>query len=148
VTALAVPKAHAQQYWDGTSTSGDADGGTGDWKASPTNWDSAATGGTDQVWMDGEAVFGGTAGTVTVVGTQTTSGITFETSGYTATGDALSLGGATVDVGAGTATISSILTGSGLTKAGTGTLTLSGTNTYTGDTIITGGTLSINNGAA
>jgi outer membrane autotransporter protein len=137
----------AQQYWDGTDTSANADGGAGTWDAATTNWDSAETGGADQAWADGDAVFGGTAGTVTVSGTRTVTGITFSTDGYTVSGGTLAVGGATIDSGSGTSVISSILTGSGLTKTGTGTLTISGTSALTGTFTVGEGDVKLGAGA-
>ena len=58
-----MPANAASLYWDGASSGPDADGGLGTWStaASPANWDSAATAGSDVPWTDGsEAVFGGT----------------------------------------------------------------------------------------
>ena len=51
-------------YWDGTDTTGDADGGTGTWNTTNNNWDDAETSGNNVVWdADGSgndaAVFGG-----------------------------------------------------------------------------------------
>ncbi len=68
----ALPTAYAtNQTWNPAG----AGGGTGTWNSN--NWDSAAA------WVSGNtAVFGGTAGTVTV-GAQTASGLTFNTNGYT-----------------------------------------------------------------
>ena len=139
--------ASAQQYWDGTDTSANADGGAGTWDAASINWDSAETGGADQAWADGDAVFGGAVGTVTVSGTRTVTGITFSTDGYTVSGGTLAIGGATIDSGAGTATISSTLTGSGLTKTGTGTLTISGASALTGTFTVGEGDVMLGAGA-
>lgn len=94
----------ANQTWN----PGGAGGGTGSWAAS--NWDLASP------WVAGNvALFGGTAGTVTV-GTQSASGLTFNTTGYTlaATGTLTLTGAPTISLGSGvTATM-----GSGLTLAG------------------------------
>jgi autotransporter-associated beta strand protein len=56
-------------YWDGNDTSADADGGSGTWDNSASNWDNAATGGSSVTWdanstSNDTAVFGGIAGTV------------------------------------------------------------------------------------
>jgi autotransporter-associated beta strand protein len=77
---LAVPL-----YWDGTTTSVDADGGNGTWDNGTTaNWDTAATGGSDSVWTNGNntAVFGGAAGTVTLGNDITVGSLQMDTSGY------------------------------------------------------------------
>jgi autotransporter-associated beta strand protein len=63
-----TPLLHAAAlYWDGTSTTADADGGDGTWTAADA-WDTAATAGVNATWTTGsQAVFGGTvAGTVTL----------------------------------------------------------------------------------
>ncbi len=72
------------------------------------------------------------------------AGLTFGTTGYTLSGNTLSLsGGATVDVEASlSVTISSLLAGSaGLEKTGGGTLTLSGNNSFSGGATLTSGTV-------
>ena len=141
--------------WDGGNTANTgADGGSGTWNASNTNW--VNSGNSNVAWPasgeDNEAVFGGTAGTVTVSGTVNTSKVTFSTSGYVLQGGTVNMNGATPTIEAGTgvsATISSQITGNaGLTKAGNGTVILSGTNTYTGGTAISAGTLQVSGGAA
>jgi fibronectin-binding autotransporter adhesin len=124
-------------------------GGTGNWNTSaPALWFNGIT---FQTWNNAtldNAIFGGTAGTVTINAPVTAHNLTFNTSGYTVarTGaNTLTLAGAspTIDVlSGGSATISSVIAGvNGLTKAGAGTLTLSGANTYTGATNVNVGTL-------
>ncbi len=149
---LASASTHAASlYWDGTNTTVNADGGTGTWDTSATNWDSAGTDGTDATWSNAtpdSAVFGGTAGTVTLGTGITAGGITFTTTGYTVTGNTLTLGNATVGVDTGSgvsATIGSILAGTntGLVKTGAGTLTLSGANTFTGNLAVNAGTVAV-----
>jgi T5SS/PEP-CTERM-associated repeat protein/autotransporter-associated beta strand protein len=148
-------------YWNGTTISGAGplDGGTGTWTAAAggvPNWTNS--GGTTHVVTDPakKAIFAGTAGTVTVdagQGSVGAKGLKFVTSGYTITGDALTLattsGAPQIEVvGATTlATIGSPLAGTqGLQKIGAGTLVLSGTNTYSGGTTVTAGTLRIGGG--
>src|SRR5688500_12135879 len=71
---LALPStANAQLFWDGGTANGgnpaaNANGGTGTWNTTTTNWDTLATGGADAAWVNGanDASFGGTAGTVTL----------------------------------------------------------------------------------
>ena len=62
--------AHAQSiFWDGNDTTANADGGNGTWQEGGTNWDSAASAGANTAWngtLPNDAVFGGTAGTVTI----------------------------------------------------------------------------------
>ena len=126
-------------------------GGTGTWNTSaPALWFNGAT---FQTWNNAaldNAVFGGTAGTVTLGVAITAHNLTFNTSGYTVTGSTLTLGGISPSVAVvsgGSAVISSIVAGtSGLVQTGLGTLIFTGTNTYTGGTTISTGTLQIGNG--
>ncbi len=151
----------ALAFWDGGASgnlnNGTVDGGDGTWSAAGGNWtrqDGALN--APMAPQPGYAIFQGTAGTVTVDGSQgaiAVTGMQFATSGYTIKGDAIGLHDAatTIRVGDGTvssagtiATIESELTGSGgLVKDDYGTLVLSGANSYTGGTTIKGGTLSI-----
>ncbi|BCU75482.1 autotransporter-associated beta strand repeat-containing protein [Luteolibacter sp. LG18] len=142
----------ATLYWDGTSTTADADGGAGAWNTG-TNWDSAATGGADTAWSDGsDASFAGVGGAVTVTGTVSTPSISIGTtnaSAYTISGGNITLTGTPTITNTTAATISSVLGGSvGMTKAGAGVLTLSGTHGYTGGTIVNAGTLALTTGGA
>ncbi|MFV2944995.1 autotransporter domain-containing protein [Pseudomonas japonica] len=139
-------------FWNGSKTTGDGtvSGGTGTWASGTTNWTNTA-GTSSNAWNDTFAVFGGDAGTVTVAGQQSFTGLQFLTDGYTVqagTGGALqavnSAGGdlAAVRVGTGTAVISAPLVGTGgIEKLDAGTLYLAGANTYTGGTTVSGGTL-------
>ncbi|MDQ0249520.1 autotransporter-associated beta strand protein [Sphingomonas kyeonggiensis] len=143
-------------FWDGGDSAlhdnGAVNGGSGTWDAGGRNW--TDTGGTLNGPMQpvpSFAVFGGTAGTVTVDGHVLTTGMQFATTGYTVTGGTVALSGdrATIRVGDGsaagagfTATIGSALTGgAALVKTDRGTLVLTGANSYTGGTVIEAGTL-------
>ena len=126
-------------------------GGTGTWNTSTALW---YNGTSFQSWTNApvnDAVFGGSAGTVTLGVPITVENLTFNTSGYTITGNTLTLSGTTPTIGVvsgGTATIGSVIAGTvGLTQAGgTGTLILTGANIYTGGTTISAGTLQIGAG--
>ena len=122
-------------------------GGTGNWNTSaPALW---FNGSTFQTWNNAtldNAIFGGTAGTVTINAPVTAHNLTFNTSGYTVArtlANTLTLAGATptISMASGiSATVSSVIAGTaGLTKAGLGTLTVSGANTYTGATNVNAG---------
>ncbi len=136
--------------WDanGATSNGTVEGGTGDWDDTTANWTSDA-GTTNETWTDGSnAVFGGTAGTVTVVGTQDVENITFQTGGYTVTGGALNYtnSGNGITTSGGTTTIASDITSTtGLQKSGDGTLVLSGANTITGQLNLARGNLTATN---
>lgn len=119
------------------------DGGAGAWDTTGLNWD----GGTN-AWpaagTDHEAVFGGTAGVVTINNANNdpvaANGVTFNAGGYTIDGDALTFNGTdpSVHIGDGiSATIEAPIAGSGLLqRTGNGQLTIGGSssNTFSGTT--------------
>ena len=149
--ALLPSAAQAQtQEWD-TNPAAGVQGGTGNWDFVTTNW--TTDGGATNVLYDGSnpvipsAVFGGTAGTVTNIGSFAISDMSFTVDGYTINGDAIGLANAGSDISvsgaaANVAIITSVIAGTGnLTKSGIGQLNLEGDNIYTGTTLVTGGAL-------
>lgn len=87
----AIP-AGAQLYWNGSNAQPDAGGGSGTWDNGVTdNWKTAATGGSNSTWTNGgtTAVFGGTAGTVSLGSNITVGSMTMNTPGYTFTSTGL-----------------------------------------------------------
>ena len=148
-------------FWDGdtgTAFDGTINGGSGVWRfnAGSNSWTEAS--GDLNAFYDqaAYAVFGGSAGTVSIDASQgaiSAAGLQFLTSGYRLEGDALGLTGtsAEIRVGDGTsagagmiATIASALTGAGgVVKADLGTLILGGANSYAGGTTVAGGVLQV-----
>jgi fibronectin-binding autotransporter adhesin len=134
--------AKAQLTWGASGT-----GGTGTWNDVNVNWYD----GTDVVWDSTSATFAGTAGTVTVSGTQNATGLAFGPAGYTVTGGEIALtGGApTIDVTTnGLSTINSVLSGAnGLTIDGGNTsryLVVGGNNSgLSGAIAVTNGILRV-----
>ncbi|MCP5533476.1 MAG: autotransporter-associated beta strand repeat-containing protein [Akkermansiaceae bacterium] len=150
--ALCVPSvAQTTLHWDG-DTSGGGNGSSDVWDTSTANWNPASDyTGTAQSWNNANndsAVFGGTAGTVTLGTAITAGGVTFETDGYTVTGSTLTLAGTTPTLSSGSgvsASIASSLAGSsGLTKTGDGTVALTGGNSLSGNIAVNAGTLQLN----
>jgi fibronectin-binding autotransporter adhesin len=136
--AMQAPAWGADKNWDGNS-SAVGPGGDGTWNTTLLNWSGSTDGisGPYSIWNNGAldtAIFGGTAGTVTLGVPVTANRLTFNVHNYILNGGTLTLAGTTPTIdGAGNATISSILSGTaGLTKAGAGSLTLTGVNTFTG----------------
>jgi fibronectin-binding autotransporter adhesin len=157
VAALGTPHAvcAALLYWDLNGATAGAGSATpsGTWNGANSNWSSASAGNVaPQTYTSGStAVFSaGTDATgsytVTVSGTQTAAGITFEEGTVTLSGGTVSLSSSTVNVASGAgATINSILAGaSNLTKTGNGTLTLGATNSFTGTVQVNAGEISVN----
>jgi autotransporter-associated beta strand protein len=139
--------------WNG-STTGGATGTSNTWNTTTANWTGSGT-----LWptsgSDNDAVFAGTAGTVTIASAVTANDLTFNTNNYIVSGGTLTLNGTTPTITTANsvgATISSVLAGSaGLIKTGssnTGVLTLSGNNTLSGSVSINSGILRITHGNA
>ncbi|MDD2600949.1 MAG: autotransporter-associated beta strand repeat-containing protein [Kiritimatiellae bacterium] len=130
--ACALNISAATLYWDGTDTSGNADGGSGIWNSSALNWKDAATGGSATLWSPAsEAVFGGAAGIVTLGNSILADKIFFNVPGY----EIATAGyGLTLSVLAGT---------EGFTKSGAGTLTVTGQGSYPGNITVSGGMLKL-----
>lgn len=120
----------ADQAWN-------PDGPTNNWNATDLNWDAG-----DAWTQANNAIFGGSGETVTLTEGIDASGLTFNSSGYTISGNTLTLAAdSIIDTGANSAMIASILAGGPISKAGSGILTLSGTNAYSGSTTINADTL-------
>lgn len=146
--------AAADWHWDANQTT-IGSGGTGTWNLTSPFWSPSADGvsGPYSVWNNSaldSAIFGGTAGTVTLGGAMTAGGLTFNSNNYVLSGGTLNLAGAAPTIAAnGSATINSILAGtSGFTKDGAGTLTLGGINTFTGDIFLNAGNITAGSDAA
>ncbi|MBW4656998.1 MAG: autotransporter-associated beta strand repeat-containing protein [Kaiparowitsia implicata GSE-PSE-MK54-09C] len=146
------------QFWDGADQAGNGavNGGMGAWNGGNTNW-AVAPGevGFNAPWLSSAGVFQGTAGTVTVSGTQSFDTLQFNSDGYVLNGGTLRLGvadGGTINTAAGvTVSIGSAMIdgfGTSLTKVGAGTLALSGTNSYSGGTLLNAGTLAVGSASA
>lgn len=163
---LGATVAAADLSWDADGAVSAALGGTGTWTLIDETWDN---GGVPQVWTSADAaIFGGTAGTVTLGGDLGAQSLSFSVDGYTLTGGTLSLaGGVTAD---GSATIGSAVTlggastwsvasgktltvsgaiggGQAFAKSGAGTLALNAANTFSGVTL-SGGIVALGNSAA
>ena len=116
-------------YWDNDANAGNNNfttgaglGGTGNWDTSANKW---SNGSSNVPWAaNNNAVFWGTAGTVTLSAPQSVNSLSFKSNGYTITGSTLTLNGPSINVDAGaTATINSAVAGSsGLVKMAAGTL--------------------------
>jgi fibronectin-binding autotransporter adhesin len=138
----------ASLYWDGSSTSANADGGSGVWSTAvdPANWDTSSAGGTASSWADGsDAVFGGTGGTVTIAGAVSAASLAFTKSGYSLTGGSVALTGTpAIDVGGNDVVLDSTVAGTvAISKNGAGMLTLGGANTFTRGFTVTAGTVKV-----
>lgn len=150
-------------FWDGPGHANDGaiTGGSGAWRLSDNDHWTEADGALNAPYSEGAfAIFGGTAGTVTVdnsTGPVSASGMQFLTDGYDINGGDITLtgGAAPIRVGDGsatgaaiTATIDAPLNGAAmLVKDDLGTLVLNGDNSYTGSTDVHAGTLQVSRDA-
>jgi autotransporter-associated beta strand protein len=138
--SLVIGKANASMTndWDpGANHAAPGSGGTGTWDNSTANW--WVSGSADSAWstVGNYAVFGGTAGTVTLGATVCAYGLTFETPGYIITGsDTLILNGAmpVISVPAGSPTyIECVIGGSGYELTGGGVAVFTQAGNYSGN---------------
>jgi fibronectin-binding autotransporter adhesin len=134
------PAIAATLTWDPAG----AGGGDGSWNTTDSSWDNA---GTPQTWVNAAgdtAIFGGTAGTVTLGEAISAAGLQFDTAGYTITANTLTLTGTAELTANADATIASTLGGtSPLLKSGTGTVQLTADNAVSGGIVVNAGTLEI-----
>jgi autotransporter-associated beta strand protein len=140
LTAASMGQAQAASLTWGSAGAG----GAGSWDSNTTtNWFDGAI---DVVWPaapgsgDNDAIFGGTAGTVTIAtGGVFANDLTFNTSGYLIQGDALTLDASLakpilLTAPITTNTISVVIAGTnGFNKYDSGTLILTGSNTFYGN---------------
>jgi autotransporter-associated beta strand protein len=143
--------------WDNDSATSGAQGGTGNWNTTDLSWNNGTA--NNVAWPavptgDDNAVFGATAGTVTIdAGGITAHNLTFETNGYTLGGGNLildsSVSAPVIHVAATplTATISSVVAANDdhARKTGPGTLVLANNSTFNSFTGA-GGTVTVNAG--
>lgn len=125
-TLGAISTAHAAVlYWDGgtQTVDGASQGGTGTWNTATFNWDNGAA---EIAWPGAgySAVFGGTAGTVTLGTAITADAMAFNVGGYT-----LNTGANTLTLAGlnGTSTSSLVYAAAGTTISGT--ISIAGTTT-------------------
>ena len=138
-------------YWD-TTPGGTMTAGNGNWSSTDLSWSLSTSGdSTLSAWPGAGNVadfYPSGTSTVTVLGTVSADGVTFDGSGYTLSGGGtINLTNAATITANQAATINAVLSGSnGMTLNGSALLTLGGSNIYTGNTTISGGTLQLGNG--
>ena len=136
-------QAQTTYYW--TTTPGAMTAGSGTWDTATPNWSTTTTGdSTLSPWSnspvnDADFLAGGTS-TVMVNGAQSVGNITFDGSGYTVIGGALTASGA-ITTNQNAAIGCTLGGGAGLLKSGSATLTLIGSQAYGGPTTVANGTL-------
>jgi autotransporter-associated beta strand protein len=136
------------RWWDGgtsdivTNGTGDSAGGAGTWNTMLRNWDQG-NGLSHVAWTNANndtAIWGGTAGTVTLGTGITVGGLVFNTASYVLDGSNQTFGVSGTISNSGLATVSSVIAwAASLTKTGSGTLTLGRANTYSGNTYASAG---------
>jgi len=169
----AVTWAASSLTWDADGTAGGNSGGVGNWNTTSTFWNLSNV---MKAWTNASsdiAIFGGTAGTVTLAEAITAGGLTFNSDGYTlaGNGNTLTFGGTVTVTNAGTQALlqtnltlaagtafagsgnltfdtAYVINGAGfnLSKSGAGTLNLNGTLTDVGSLTISGGTTNLSGG--
>ncbi len=162
VFSVAPRAAAVDLYWDADGATTGATGGTSTWNTSTALWRNGSSTGTLQNYDNTSpsstvAVFGGTAGTVTLSGTLNAGGLNFGVGGYTLTGGTLNLipsgGNFVITTNGGTTNLNSALNFSAantmVTKTGAGTLVLGNAGAGTtnqGFYTVTGGTFNSGTG--
>ncbi len=128
ICLFALGTSRAATYsWDPSQTPATPSGGTGTWNTTSSFWSDGVT---DTTWATNTttgdtAVFGGTAGTVTLGSSINALGLQFTTTGYT-----IALGGNTVSLGAGGIDASALTSGT-TTISGAGTLAVTANQAWT-----------------
>lgn len=158
----------ADLFWDGGVAGpavAPADGGTGTWTDGVNNW--LTTGGLPQAWSNltpDRAILGGTAGTVTLGGPVTASGLRLDTGGYVlqGAGNVLTLSNNAVvsanyaatavtnmaaALGGTNITINPLVANSSLGLVGQGTVRIGANTAHTGTLTVSNGILELANGA-
>lgn len=161
INLLTLPLGAKLDFWDGGNTTSHTDGpkgGKGTWSDTSNNWTDKTGNVHGLLQAPGYAIFSGTAGEVTVTGTQSVHSMQFTVNGYELSGGTLKLvangtNSPVIRVGDGsrkgadyTAIINTVLTGNqGLRYMDAGRAVVNGENTYEGGTTISGATVSISN---
>ena len=151
--SLAMPAGNAPLRWDVDAGTPGPQDGSGTWDGSVSNWWVAEVNARWNSTRPDSAIFGstGTAGAVTLAGTQSIWNLTFEpvaSGSYTISGSTLRLVESPTVTVHHDAAIHSALAGSGFTVTGDKTLTLGSANSFTGLLRVAGGVVRAGNGAA
>jgi len=154
INTFEVTQPPAGLSWDGGTVdiaetgNGSSGGGDGTWNTTTKNWDQG-NGLAHVAWSNTNsdtAIFGGTAGTVTLGTGVTVGGLNFD-GAYTVTGNTVTFGTSGTISNSATVSIASVLAGTGpITKTNTGSLRLANTsnNTFSGGLTIHAGTVFVN----